>query len=744
MVYNIIGLCECENSEKMGQHEGLLRRYVMAEKASVIPVPMSPKNRTSDPDTPRLNVRPKSLTTPTDKRTSIKVPSPTVPKEPRILAHHEPIYATPMKNGVSKDPDSPGTLSIASDVSSCYAPSEPCTPKMDRSAALNGKQTLGEIIAQIESRSKALLSQHSFVNGEGLSDLQYLAHQSRYSSDIGIKRRLIAKLVEHGLLEVFLKVFASVRKVNYFGGEDEDGQTTDAMRNLRTVVVCVWNSTDKSPQLCDQCSKQGLIPLLLQELDDPRLAITELKDSNRAYLVKGYLGILNNVIRFHERSREMFRENSAVKLLQNFIKCSALPVKTKAIMLLSYVINETENDIINATDKNLVFMVKMLQAALESENHYSKKYGYWAVEVAAGLNRLASCDFNQERLLHKGVLSLYTSLIDRKCTEEEQLVASLGLWTLAFCDACRLALREDKNCIRALENLFRSSQREEIRRASRGCVYLVEGRLPPVRPLPLQKHSPDGAVVISFQWSSRSIVGKIKERLRSAGYVVSTYTDSSGGPSIDSMLQHIESASIVLVAMSHKYKESPHCRTECEIAIRLGLDLIPIRAQRRYSPEGWLSRLLSDKMCFDFTQDGNFDSMFTNLTREIANRGHLNPAELETPGSRAVSTGSLCQAQVQVHRALSGGPSGLDLMTPESRGRPFRALGWSSADVAGWLRQNNLSHVTEKFKLIDGELLSELRKMQQSAPESFYSALRNDMNFDLITCLKFTNALDYL
>lgn len=49
-----------------------------------------------------------------------------------------------------------------------------------------------------------------------------------------------------------------------------------------------------------------------------------------------------------------------------------------------------------------------------------------------------------------------------------------------------------------------------------------------------------------------------------------------------------------------------------------------------------------------------------------------------------------------------------------------------------------------RFKLIDGELLSELRKMQQSAPESFYSALRNDMNFDLITCLKFTNALDYL
>lgn len=70
-----------------------------------------------------------------------------------------------------------------------------------------------------------------------------------------------------------------------------------------------------------------------------------------------------------------------------------------------------------------------------------------------------------------------------------------------------------------------------------------------------------------------------------------------------------------------------------EIATRLGLDLVPIRAQPRYSPEGWLGHLLSDKMCFDFTQDANLDLMTANLIRELANRGHLNPTELHLADS---------------------------------------------------------------------------------------------------------------
>ena len=64
-------------------------------------------------------------------------------------------------------------------------------------------------------------------------------------------------------------------------------------------------------------------------------------------------------------------------------------------MLLSYIINESENDVINASDKNIGFTIKMLEATLEKDNHYSRKFGKEflavAVEVAAGRLQDYSC-----------------------------------------------------------------------------------------------------------------------------------------------------------------------------------------------------------------------------------------------------------------------------------------------------------------------------------------------------------------
>ena len=59
-------------------------------------------------------------------------------------------------------------------------------------------------------------------------------------------------------------------------------------------------------------------------------------------------------------------------------------LKTKAIMLLSYVINETENDMINTSEANLTFIIKILKSCVTSKNHFSIRNGYWAVEIVAG------------------------------------------------------------------------------------------------------------------------------------------------------------------------------------------------------------------------------------------------------------------------------------------------------------------------------------------------------------------------
>ena len=274
------------------------------------------------------------------------------------------------------------------------------------------KHTLGDVLAEIESRSASLLQQTNYATPTAVADLQFLAYQSRYSTDLNIKRRIITKLVDSGLIDIVAHVLSSVHDADCFQttGEmasvdgasltgsaevDPEGDVSDAMRNLRSAITLAWNATDKSQLLCEQCVRRGVIAMLLRLLESPHLAVAELQDRGRLFVVKGSLGILSNVVRScdDDATHEVCRSAGAVKALQQFLRCSLLAVRTKSLMILSYIATESENDVIHASDKNLVFAIKMLQSALESDNHYSSKYGYWAVEIISGQLALSDVMF---------------------------------------------------------------------------------------------------------------------------------------------------------------------------------------------------------------------------------------------------------------------------------------------------------------------------------------------------------------
>jgi len=274
------------------------------------------------------------------------------------------------------------------------------------------KHTLGDVLAEIESRSASLLQQTNYATPTAIADLQFLAYQSRYSTDLNIKRRIITKLVDSGLIDIIVHVLSSVHEVDCFqmcseissvdgasltGSTDVDPEVDllDGMRNLRSVITLTWNATDKSPLLCEQCVRRGVVTMLLQLLESPHLAVTELHDRNRLFIVKGSLGILSSIVRLcdDDNTHEVYRSAGAVKALQQFLRCSLLAVRTKSLIILSYIATESENNVIHASDKNLVFAIKMLQSALESDNHYSSKYGYWAIEIVSGQWALSDIAF---------------------------------------------------------------------------------------------------------------------------------------------------------------------------------------------------------------------------------------------------------------------------------------------------------------------------------------------------------------
>lgn len=74
--------------------------------------------------------------------------------------------------------------------------------------------------------------------------------------------------------------------------------------------------------------------------------------------------------------------------------------------------------------------------------------------------------------------------------------------------------------------------------------------------------------MISYQWDVQTLVITLKDRLQAEGYKVWMDIDEMGGSTLESMAKAVENASVVLVCVSQKYKESPSCRSGNNISLQ--------------------------------------------------------------------------------------------------------------------------------------------------------------------------------
>lgn len=56
-------------------------------------------------------------------------------------------------------------------------------------------------------------------------------------------------------------------------------------------------------------------------------------------------------------------------------------------------------------------------------------------------------------------------------------------------------------------------------------------------------------------------------------------------------------------------------------------DILPIRLQPRYQPDGWLGALVGNKYAFDFSNMDKYDSSFRGLNKELGERGRTGTGE---------------------------------------------------------------------------------------------------------------------
>ena len=61
--------------------------------------------------------------------------------------------------------------------------------------------------------------------------------------------------------------------------------------------------------------------------------------------------------------------------------------------------------------------------------------------------------------------------------------------------------------------------------------------------------------------------------------------------------------------------------SEAEYTFRQRRDIVPLRVEPRYNPDGWLGALVGNRLFFDFSQEQFFEHSIINAIREIGQRG---------------------------------------------------------------------------------------------------------------------------
>ncbi|CAH1798582.1 unnamed protein product [Owenia fusiformis] len=569
-------------------------------------------------------------------------------------------------------------------------------------------------IGELRKRMSRLHQMEDFCMGSPFEDLMWVSKLIYTSSREELRAEMVKKVYELGIIEIVIKLWDSVTQNGFVASENYI-----AVKNLKRAVSIMWNSSDLSKEFCQTLVDRGVVQRLFLGLMHPRMDITSVKTDNKVFIAKGSLSILHNIIRQCD-SRDVYRGVRAVEILMKCRKSENDGVRLRSDILLCYIINQDENSIINSDDHNIALIIKILASSLKSSNHFTRKYGFCAAEVTEALDHLAVHESNKEKIVRNSGLTYLAKLLKEDCSVEEQLLAARGFWTLGFNKECKRHINQEPGVIEALKYHEKHSNKDAIRRACRGALWVLLDREPKKQNVHFDKFEPNH-VMISYQWDCKNMMVRVKDRLKAAGYKVWMDVEKHSKTLENSMAYGVENAAVCIICTSQKYKESPSCRSEAEYMHKLRKHVIPVRVQHHYNPDGWLADMVGSNLLFDFSSDDLIEASLKSLIREIGERGKY------PEGYRRDAVND-----------NNNGPAMYS--TPKKLGIP----GWTTYEVKKWLKDNEMAHLTNRFNDYNGEMLLQMKTMSQESPDFFYQSLRKEMGFAQMDILKFTTSLHKL
>ncbi len=212
--------------------------------------------------------------------------------------------------------------------------------------------------------------------------------------------------------------------------------------NLQLLVkICLSVSKYCPVEFGTDLATHGCISSLLQGLKQLKQYFNRGSD---LVLLRGIVGdmfgILHNAIYKCTDNRDVYRRGRAVEDLSDYLKSDNDLVKIYSLLIMAYVINESESSIIATTEDGIAKLVHLLQEAVKVSEHKALAEStmvFSAFEILDCLNHLAINDDIKREIEKQGGVPVIVRMLEDDFTEEEQDVAARTLWNLSFIESIR-------------------------------------------------------------------------------------------------------------------------------------------------------------------------------------------------------------------------------------------------------------------------------------------------------------------
>ena len=281
--------------------------------------------------------------------------------------------------------------------------------------------TFDQVKPEVDTHLQSLQRLTNITSLQTFSSLSKLHNTFR---DLTNPSALGIHLVRKDFGQLFIELW---KKLSKYLTKQRD---LDGYRNVKCLLHLSIMASDKSKEVGDELIRLGWAATLLdiikqQNLDDKRLALSLLS--------------LFNCIRMSSGNRDAYRKANVIGVLQPLLTSSNVEIQTIALIVLAYVVNEKEREILATSESGLKQLLTVLKNGVDSPDHRANigNTGYTVLETLDAINQLAINDTSKDEIAKQGAIPAIVRMLEDDFSDQEHRVAVKALWNLAFVKSIR-------------------------------------------------------------------------------------------------------------------------------------------------------------------------------------------------------------------------------------------------------------------------------------------------------------------